>query len=96
MKARVIFINERELAATGRQYALASNTCNEQFDSVYINLEELIDEIQTAQNAEAEEMIKMQEQVDANGVHPDTTGNQAVWRSLNYLLSELKQYRVNR
>ena len=41
MNAKVIFINEKEMQATGNQYALASAVCNDQFGEVYIRLEEI-------------------------------------------------------
>ena len=64
MTAKVIFINEKEMQATGNQYALASTVCNNQFGEVYVRLEDVIDFIQTEQNATAEEMIKLQEDVE--------------------------------
>lgn len=90
MKARVIFINEKEMQATGNQYALASGVYTEQFDSSYVRVEDVIDFVQLTQNAAAEEMIKMQEKTGADGTPADVTAYQSEWRTLNFLLSELK------
>ena len=92
MNAKVIFINEKEMQATGNQYALASTVCNDQFGEVYIRLEDVLDFVQTEQNACAEEMIKLQE-TSVNGEAVDTTANHASWRMCNWILSELKKYR---
>lgn len=91
---KVIFINEKEMQATGNQYALASAVCNDQFGEVYIRLEDVLDFVQTEQNACAEEMIKMQEEASTNGGAANTTNNQAAWRMCNWILSELKKYRI--
>ena len=93
MNAKVIFINEKEMQATGNQYALASTVCNDQFGEVYIRLEDVLDFVQTKQNACAEEMIKLQEEASANGEAANTVNNQAAWRMCNWILSELKRYR---
>lgn len=93
MNAKVIFINEKEMQATGNQYALASAVCNDQFEEVYVRLEDIIDFVQTEQNSCAEEMIKLQEEVSVNGEAVNTTGNHAAWRMCNWILSELKRYR---
>ena len=94
MKARVLFISEKELMSTSGNYALAGSVCNEERNSVYIRLEDVIDFIQTTQNATAEEMIKLQEQVSTDGNPTDTTAQQSSWRTLNWILSELKKYKV--
>ena len=93
MNAKVIFINEKEMQATGNQYALASAVCNDQFGEVYIRLEDVLDFVQTEQNACAEEMIKMQEEASANAGTIVTTTNHGAWRMCNWILSELKKYR---
>lgn len=90
---KVIFINKKEMQATGNQYALASTVCNDQFGEVYIHLEDVLDFVQTEQNACAEEMIKLQEDASANGEAVNTATNQAAWRMCNLILSELKKYR---
>lgn len=95
MNAKVIFINEKEMQATGNQYALASTVSNEHFEEPYIRLKEVLDFIQTSQNAAAEEMIKLHEQVDDNGVPADATAHCAEWRTYNWLLSEFKRF-INR
>lgn len=93
MKAKVIFINEKELAATGNQYALASRVYNEHFDSVYLRLDDLIEYVRQTQDAEAETMIQLQEDVsNGNVAAADTTDCRAVWRALNFLLSELRTF----
>lgn len=93
MNAKVIFINEKEMQATGNQYALASTVCNDQFGEVYIRLEDVLDFVQTEQNTCAEEMIKLQEETSVNGEAVNTTANHAAWRMCNWILSELKRYR---
>ena len=93
MNAKVIFINEKEMQATGNQYALASAVCNDQFGEVYIRLEDVLDFVQTEQNACAEEMIKLQEEASDKGETTNTTANHAAWRMCNWILSELKKYR---
>ena len=93
MNAKVIFINEKEMQATGNQYALASAVCNDQFEEVYVRLEDVLDFVQTEQNSCVEEMIKLQEEASANGDTVNTTTNQAAWRMCNWILSELKRYR---
>jgi len=93
MNAKVIFINEKEMQATNNQYALASTVCNDQFGEVYIRLEDVLDFVQTEQNACAEEMIKLQEKASVNGETANTTTNHAAWRMCNWILSELKKYR---
>ena len=92
MNAKVIFINEKEMQATDNQYALASAVCNDQFGEVYIRLDDVIDFVQTSQNASAEEMIKLQEKMAADGQSADTTTYQAEWRTYNWILSLLKNY----
>ena len=92
MKAKVIFINEKELAATGNQYALASGVCNEHFDSVYLRLDDLIEYIRQSQDAEAETMIQIQEDISNGNLAANTTGSRAVWRAFNFLLSELRTF----
>ena len=93
MNAKVIFINEKEMQATGNQYALASAVCNDQFGEVYIRLEDVLDFVQTEQNACAEEMIKLQEEASVNDRTIVTTANHGSWRMCNWILSELKKYR---
>lgn len=94
MNAKVIFINRRELQATSNQYALASTLCNEQFSDVYIRLEDVMDFVQSMQNASAEEMIKAQESFTSEGGSvTDTTSYHAEWRTYNYILSELRRYK---
>ena len=93
MNAKVIFINEKEMQATGNQYALASTVCNDQFGEVYIRLEDVLDFVQTEQNACAEEMIKLQEEASVNGEAVKSAANHGGWRMCNWILSELKKYR---
>lgn len=93
MNAKRIFINGRELQATSYQYALASTLCNEQFSDVYIRLEDVMDFVQSMQNASAEEMIKAQESFTSEGSVTDTTPYHAEWRTYNYILSELRRYK---
>ena len=93
MNAKVIFINEKEMQATGNQYALASTVCNDQFEEVYVRLGDIIDFVQTEQNSCAEEMIKLQEEASAKGETVNTTASNAAWRMCNWILSELKRYR---
>ena len=93
MNAKVIFINEKEMQATGNQYAIASTECNDQFGEAYIRLEDVLDFVQTEQNACAEEMIKLQEEASANGEAVYSDANHGGWRMCNWILSELKKYR---
>lgn len=95
MKARVIFINEKEMQATSNQYALASSVCNDHFGDVYLKLDDVVDFIQTSQNACAEEMIKEQEKLIGNEKNVEVSimsPYHAEWRTYNYILSELKKY----
>ena len=93
MNAKVIFINGKEMQATGNQYALASTVCNDQFGEAFICLDDVMDFIQTSQNACAEEMIKLQEKAAADGQNADTTVHAAEWRTYNWILSELKRFK---
>ena len=92
MKAKLIFINEKEMQATNNQFALASSVCNDQFDSEYIRLRDVVDFLQSMQNATAEEMIRMQEQTNTEEPAPIPASYHAEWRAYNYILSELKKY----
>ena len=94
MKAKVIFISEKEMLSTNNTYALAGSVSNEERDSVYVRLSDVIDFVQTSQNASAEEMIKMQETAAAEGQRVDTRFLQSEWRTYNYILSELKRYQT--
>lgn len=89
MNARVIFINEKELRSTSGNYALAGSACCEQRDEAYINLTDLINFIQTSQNATAEEMIQAQES-NSEEIGGNPIAFRQEWRTYNWILSELK------
>lgn len=92
MNAKVIFINENEIKSTNSNYALASGIYCEQRNSAYISVNDLVDFIQTSQNATAEEIIKAQEEnVEGAG---NTIAFHQEWRTYNWILSELKRYQT--